>query len=914
MRPLSLTVSAFGPYAGEVVLDLDSLGTSGLYLITGDTGAGKTTLFDAITFALYGEPSGDHRETTMLRSKYAAPETPTFVELTFSYGGKIYTVRRNPEYDRPALRGEGTVTQKPEAELTLPDGKIITKVRDVTVAVTELIGLDRAQFSQIAMIAQGDFLKLLLASTDERKAIFRRIFKTDRYRALQDCLKSEAADRRRRCEQLQSAIAHYLSSIRFDATHPDAKTLQSAKNGELPFEETVDRLDALTEQDEALRAVTAESLAAAEAALKDVDTALGQAMHIDAVKAKLQADSAALPLAEQQLAEQTAKATDPVAAERLQAVISLLAAYDREKEQYVLLDQTVALLAARSKSLVDAKRALDTAVHYEQGVVAAIASYKTEQESLRGCDVALVTANAAVEQATLKRKTADTLQAAVDAVIAAAETVKRGEQTYRDAAENYEREQAFFAAQNRLFLDEQAGILAATLQDGVPCPVCGATAHPAPAALFGGAPTKEQLEALRQSVGKSLERMTAASEAQAKAVATLTERRREHDELLAQFPEGTTAQGLRAEAQELEQASRVALEKATADIARAERVQAMLADAEGKLVTCREAIAKRQADVTTLTADVAAATEREATLRRTVHFESGDALLRAETALKAEHHALTQSSETAAKAAREAAEKVAKLRGQIEQATAQLAEAPALDTAARTERRQALATEKATLAAALQAVGERLSVNGDILTAVQTTADTLVDAERDYRAVQTLSDTASGTLSGKEKIMFETYIQMTFFDRIIARANTRFMQMSGGQYELRRQQAAQNNRSQSGLELDVVDHYNGSVRSVKTLSGGESFKASLSLALGLSDEIRSSAGGIRLDTMFIDEGFGSLDEDSLRGAIRALSELSEGNRLIGIISHVAELKESIPKKLLITKTPAGGSNAVIVTE
>lgn len=189
MRPLNLTMSAFGPYAGQTTVDFSALGTSGLYLITGDTGAGKTTIFDAITYALYGEASGESRDSSMLRSKYAAPETPTFVELTFTNGGKTYTVRRNPEYTRPKSRGTGTTVQKADAELTMPDGRVITKVRDVTAAVTDIVGIDREQFARIAMIAQGEFRKLLLAQTDERKAIFRQIFHTGQYQALQNRLK-----------------------------------------------------------------------------------------------------------------------------------------------------------------------------------------------------------------------------------------------------------------------------------------------------------------------------------------------------------------------------------------------------------------------------------------------------------------------------------------------------------------------------------------------------------------------------------------------------------------------------------------------------------------------------------------------------------------------------------------------------
>ena len=206
MRPLNLTMSAFGPYAGQTTVDFSVLGTSGLYLITGDTGAGKTTIFDAITYALYGEASGESRESSMLRSKYAAPETPTFVELTFLNGGKTYTVRRNPEYTRPKTRGTGTTVQKADAELTMPDGRIITKARDVTAAVTDIVGVDREQFARIAMIAQGEFRKLLLAQTDERKAIFRQIFHTGQYQALQNRLKEEAAALDRQCGELEAGL------------------------------------------------------------------------------------------------------------------------------------------------------------------------------------------------------------------------------------------------------------------------------------------------------------------------------------------------------------------------------------------------------------------------------------------------------------------------------------------------------------------------------------------------------------------------------------------------------------------------------------------------------------------------------------------------------------------------------------
>ena len=210
MRPLKLTLSAFGPYAGRTVLELSKLGTNGLYLITGDTGAGKTTIFDAITYALYGEASGDHRDPSMFRSKYADAETPTEVELVFSYADKTYTVRRNPEYERPKARGEGYTVQKADAELRYPDGRVVTRLKEVNAAVREIMGVNRDQFLQIAMIAQGDFLKLLLATTEDRKAIFRRIFNTQPFLRLQERLKREANTLENRCKEVAGSLSQLV--------------------------------------------------------------------------------------------------------------------------------------------------------------------------------------------------------------------------------------------------------------------------------------------------------------------------------------------------------------------------------------------------------------------------------------------------------------------------------------------------------------------------------------------------------------------------------------------------------------------------------------------------------------------------------------------------------------------------------
>lgn len=284
MRPIKLILSAFGPYAERTVLDMDRLGTGGLYLITGDTGAGKTTIFDAIMFALYGEASGSQREPVMMRSKYAQPDTPTEVELTFCYAGKIYVIRRNPEYERPAKRGDKMTVQKADAELIFPDGRIITKSKEVNAAIRDIMGVDREQFSQIAMIAQGDFLKLLLAPTEERKKIFRQIFKTERFLELQERLKSESGSWARQWELERNSIRQYIDGIQCEKDDLLSLEVDMAKEGKLSVEDTLNLLEKLLEQDQSRQISLDEQYTKIEEELQLVNARLERAQEIQKIQ------------------------------------------------------------------------------------------------------------------------------------------------------------------------------------------------------------------------------------------------------------------------------------------------------------------------------------------------------------------------------------------------------------------------------------------------------------------------------------------------------------------------------------------------------------------------------------------------------------------------------------------------------
>ena len=917
MRPLTLTVSAFGPYAGRVEIDMAQLGSSGLYLITGDTGAGKTTIFDAITFALYGEASGENRESTMLRSKYAAPETPTEVELTFLCRGKTYTIRRNPEYDRPAKRGGGVTVQKADAMLTYPDGRVVTKLRDVNTAVVELLGVDRRQFAQIAMIAQGDFLKLLLADTKDRQAIFREIFKTGYYQTLQEKLKSASGELNQQCEAAQRSVAQYLSGIL--CGDADEEAAAKARRGELPTAEAMDLLRRLLEQDNVDMELQTAALTAVEAELETVNAALGRAEELNKRRAELASGERSRAAYAARLAEKEAalKIQQEKAAQwdALTGEITLLRSTLPEYERLGKLTQE---WSRAQTALTGDRRRKAAQQEALQQLQAALAAQKEELSALAGAGEETAKLSYAKEQAEKKKENLTALTADLQALLTLRKELQAAQNDYLTAQAKADAAQQIYTEANRAYLSEQAGVLARTLQAGMPCPVCGAVEHPAPARVSDDAPSEAQLKAAKAAADRAAQ---IAKDASAHA---------------GEVRGRTESQSTRLAAQLAALQGGCTLEEAPA------KLPAALKEAEAEITTCtarlaasRRKLARKQAleaaipqqertageaeqSIAALTTAIALGTAKAAELetqaselKRKLPYPDQAA---ADTAIQEKTAALGRMKDALARAEadhRTAREALTALDGKLSQLKQQLSQSDVPDGEALQQRRGALLSQKAALSAVKTALHTRLDTNRRILNQVDAQSEQLTALEEQWSWVKALSNTANGNLPGKEKVMLETYVQMNCFDRILRRANQRLMVMTGRQYELQRRRAAENNRSQSGLELDVIDHYNGTTRSVKTLSGGESFKASLSLALGLSDEIQSCAGGIRLDTMFVDEGFGSLDEESLDAAITALANLSEGERLVGIISHVGELKERIDRQIVVTKDRTGGSRVTI---
>lgn len=1259
MRPVRLEMSAFGPYAGREYIDFERLGTEGLYLITGDTGAGKTTIFDAVRFALYGVASGENREKSMLRSQYALPETETYVCLEFTCNGKNYTVRRNPEYLRPSKRGDGKMTKEPaRAELVYPDGTRKTKEREVTKNIEDLLGIDKDQFARISMIAQGDFLKLLLAETRERKSILSKIFHTGNYQKLEDRLKDKEREAwkkynnlRQKClsdiENVDPSCDSQIETVWKEEVLREKKTTEETQilmqslihTDRLALDETAEQKELLTaERDKLTARIRAaqqieekkaeekklsetidqekerqtacqkalqgaekkepesqrlQNLAAVEeshlteydrleAEKKSLQEAEGEQKKTEKILGDKKSEKKAL---EEKLEDQktefeklstvgeqlvSARAQKGTIDERLQRAEDLLLKIkeagdgDRDRlkkqEEEQKKKEEIRQFNAQTEQLrQDLKELADVDVHLSEkrhdceeagNRRQALQSFRSALQKQKDLEEEAESLQNQVEILDRKiREQKDSMEILKEGIKArrnaeaALESAKNDIARARERAETLNgleqlekqletenlmlgrmektRQKAYDAAAaasdtwNRLFqkfLAGQAGIIAdQQLKPDQPCPVCGSTHHPSPRKLEKDIPTQEQVDraaavrdrdskafsgaseawsaqaakvsALQKQIGQTAAKLIegmedsipesgrtaalkeanrrekeAADAGKKAAEKALHERGKLEEELEAAEKEGRrladlyTATGNRAAAkrqesdslkdqcrksagdlfgqdetlfesmmadadpliheirlaQETEQSLEkeiVQLEKkavhkkeledelpqrektkeamdsllqklhgqaksaeATAEVKWKEvreGAAAMLGEEQdegfrtsvrGKVLGKKAGLAEEQAKCLALITDLEKKEERKKRLKKDneeieEHIRSLSeevnrmqirigSLEQKRTNLQnnirnlqdklnypgrkeAEQAILLfkQQSRQILEDIKEAREALAAVKNVIlettakrDRVTAEIAAAPAYNREEDLEALREVEEKQGEISNRSTVIAGRLKINENALEKFEKHSAEAIEAEERHRDISALADTASGKTGGKAKVELETYVQMSLFDRIIRRANSRFSVMSSGQYDLRRCDASEGGaQKQTGLDLEVIDHYSGTARSVKSLSGGESFMASLSLAIGLSDEIQSHAGGIRLETMFVDEGFGSLDQDTLDQAMNSMKDLTEGGeRLVGIISHVSELKNRIDRQIAVKKTRDGGSHARIV--
>ncbi|MCB6343087.1 AAA family ATPase [Enterocloster lavalensis] len=1019
MRPTKLTISAFGPYAGEMTLELERLGDRGIYLITGDTGAGKTTIFDAITFALYGNASGENRKPRMLRSKYALAEARTFVEMEFVYNGKTYRLRRNPEYLRAKQRGEGETKERPDALLELPDGNVITGDRTVTARVEELVGLNREQFSQIAMLAQGSFSRLLSGRTEDRGAIFREIFRTRPYQKFQERLKDKAKGLYGAYADSVKSIGQYAGGVMAE----DGERWRAAVESK-DLEAMLDLLEEMIREDESGAAGLEQDLKAVRERSGLLGQRLGEARS--AAKAQEDAQRAEQELRENRPLFEEAKAVFEREKGRAGEREQLIGEISRAQENLKAYDEHDRLAADSRACQAEAKgmETVEAAAGNEAETLGLkLQELQEELDRLQTVGEELVAARSAAERLGQNRQRIAAHARELSEYRAEERKLAAAQREYQAADQARRAREGEYQELYQVFLDSQAGILAAGLKPGQPCPVCGSLEHPAPAgraaagdgteerpgACGAGAAVREARGAgaavheargagaavheargagaaiheapsrpshtpvTKEQVDAASRRAKEASDAAAKLSLRAGGVKGSLDQRFERIKEqveaeiggwkeswqerirGAQAKGREAFLEEwklvLEQLDGVLRRQAEAgeqtirgleeQAKRRGQLEAQKKKAAQALENCRErrqeagkARLRAETRRTELERQIAelkkrlphgerAAAEAELTEHRRRLLAMEQALNTAEKRLN-EYSGRVSAAEARAQALNQQLE--AFYRQQEERcvicAATQGSLSPMQDSSPETQLSPSDWVRQ--LEAELAGAGEilerleagrnrlhhRLETNRLARDNMVRQQAAMEAARQQWTWVKAMADTAAGEVNGKDKITFETYVQMAYFERIIARANARFMVMSGGQYELKRCME-EDGRGKNGLGLSVIDHYNGSERSARTLSGGESFQASLSLALGLSDEIQSQAGGIRLDTMFVDEGFGSLDGESLNLAVKALAGLAEGNRLVGIISHVPELKERIEKQIVVTKEKSGGSRAEI---
>lgn len=1017
MKPIKVDMCAFGPYKGSASVDFTALQNGGLFLIGGDTGAGKTTLFDAISYALYGDASGDGRKNVSLRSDFADPKDRTFVRLTFSHKGEEYIIERSPAYQRLKERGEGYTQKAAEVALTLPDGKVLTRQSAVNQYIADLLGMDHSQFKQITMIAQGEFLKLAYAKGSDRQAILRRVFSTQIYDRFTEKLRGDMNAAKQQCQTGESIAANLFEGMALGGELPPTGAAHFDTWCELAKEQiaamqqeklTCEKQEADLQKQLADVSVQLSFADSQNALLKQkqqlteqINRLVSQKEQYDLLQArldnaakagtvhpakllwqeaatKLTREKEALAQAKQNL--QSANDAYQRATQQSERVQQLLPQIEAGKENLLKLQQMKPKIARRDELKQQQAATLE---RQNKGYARYDLINQKEadlQQRLAGFgEVDTAPVYSALEENSARLAAAkERLRLLKDAAQKRAEYRQKGDEfdlakgRMQDSAAAARKAEARLSDLRRDLLLQQAGLLASDLQEGMPCPVCGSVHHPSKAAIGERVVTDAEIEAaeaavktarekesedflkagsvkaLRDSLqsdflelakraqtdeedfdkcaadtGQQVHRLQQDSEALQAKLQAMQKRQREKEQ---------TVQAL----QDLQQTkSETAAALAKIDALAASQAAALeelgqlpyetLQQAEQTEQAQKEALRALQTEADTLQQNIQTAEKNHAAAQAAVATlgESTQKTAADSSARQAEFEAMLLQAGFTAQSFEESLmpraeielqkQKLQQYGNDLLQSKTALAQVEQslkiremIDTAALRQTYTEAETKQKSAKEALAILQGRLQHIQNSLTQAQKVIKENQVASTRAANLELLYRTASGRLTGKAKISFEQYVQASFFEEVIGAANARFTQISGGRYVMRRVDDIESLAAGGALEVNVLDHYTGKQRSIRSLSGGESFMAALCLALGFSDVVMSYAGGVSVDALFIDEGFGSLDEDALQSAVQVLATLAGQNRMVGIISHVKELQSRIEYRLEV-KGGSGGS-------
>lgn len=1025
MKPIKLKISAFGPYKNEVEIDFTKLGDRGIFLITGDTGAGKTTIFDAICFALFGEVSGSNRTLDSLRSDFAISDIKTFVELEFLHKNKIYKIERYPKYLKQKKNGKGTTSSVAEASLVYDD-KVITGFKEVTEIITQILGINVKQFKQISMLAQGEFLKLLFADSTERSEIFRKIFETITFYRISDKLRMRTNKTKGILDDKKIELDVHIQNINWEEK-PDENITSL---------EFLEILNKLIEDDELKELENKNKKEEIQKKLDNVNVEITSSEYINKSIDELYVNKNKLEKLIENKNEINANINviekNRIALENIipikneinkskkeieieeekfnkiaEKIREEMLMIDKIKEEYETLNEKeIELKKCNSnvdklsekmhlydsfeelnkKIKIDEEKLLNTTKEYN---LLTEDTKKTESIIETNNELLNTNNNVSSDIILLTKEKEEKLNKIeiYNEVNRDVIEVKRIKKEYEKSIEKFNAKKSEYELiQNKYnnlemkFLSEQAGVFASKLKSGSPCLVCGSKEHPNPATLIGSVVTKEDLNILKENKEKIHKELLEWSEKSktlditisfkkdkifketglnedieiiekkvkdgidilnkklnsinkeikikndlVKYLETINKENLKHKEKLElnknnikQYEELITTKrsvldGFKGEISSLiknlpkEYSSKKELEiEIKKIIQNSELLEKNILNIKNKFTELNNSIEKNKVLFEKIKEIILNYNDKY----KQLESEYENAYTKLGYSNESEYLDVLISREELTKLE----EKVKSYQNEfnmIEQIVNKLIfdikDKVKIDTSILIKEKNIFLSQIQEIEIVLKTINLRLQNNKENYVKIKDLYSRIKSNEDEYLLYKSLSDTANGTISGKQKIVFEQFVQASYFNIVIEASNKRLTIMTGDRYLLTRKETSDKISDKLGLELEIMDNYTGKRRNIKSLSGGESFKAALSLALGLSDVIQNHAGGVVVDNMFIDEGFGSLDSESLEQALNTLNSLIEGNRLIGIISHVSELKERIDKKIIIYKANNGSN-------
>ena len=945
MKPLKLVMSAFGPYKDRVEVDFEKLGGNGIYLITGDTGSGKTTIFDAISFALFGEASGSRRENGTFRSDFASEQVKTFVELEFEHKGLFYKIERVPRYMRKKVRGEGMTSVLGDATLIYLE-EVITGDKNVTDKCVEILGMNASQFKQIVMIAQGEFLELLLSKPKDRASIFRRIFDTGIYKEISDKLKDNYLIKKREYEDSRLSLEGYKEGILLE-------------NDILTDIETSDLLDLLMkeiEKDKLEEEKIMTEKVNLDKELEIIIKKISEGLMINHNFEVLEKTRLLLKEREQEEDEIISKRkkilrnqdiwsyiipkrdeVNSVREELLEKENSLKKYQEEFQDINLGYEKALSLFQKVESFTLELEKKKGMKQEYENKLIIweelfDLENQLKEQKVLR--DKILLHEKKEFEKKFEQKKLQEV-------------ELQKLRKSFLELKEDFFRKNQDYLEAYDCFLSSQAGVLAATLKKGCPCPVCGSLAHPCIAVIDEKVVVKDDLDDKKKKVDNLQKKLE-----EYQLLLQDKELRLDH---LKQELGSLSLDSLLLEIHKLEkqiQENGGTLEESKFSKETFHEIEVIIANLEVKYYDMRKEVngydtkESIQLKIDVLRKKIEEKELHLDKIRKNYEFQLKEKVrvqsmiqVLDEDSLKLKERLDNLSLDYVSSYQKFGYEKeedylqvqltkedmdnlsleVQNYYERIGQLHSKIITLEDVVVGKKMVNVLELEGEKCQINEKLEGIQlflknicNKISNNVKVYDKIDAVYKKVKDLEKEVMVYKDLSDTANGTIAGKNKLEFEQFVQASYFDRVIDSANKRFGYMSEERYQLVRKEEASKVSDKLGLELEVMDYYTGKKRDIKSLSGGESFKAALSLALGMSDTIQSLSGGVVVDAMFIDEGFGSLDEESLESALNAIVMLSQGNRLIGIISHVNELRSRIDKKIVVKKGNCGSSVSVVV--